>query len=69
MVIPNLVPTMSASKETTYLDPLNSIGYLSRINFRAFSRALAGTSDGDIETTRRVLATTFANLTESEKHR
>lgn len=26
--------------ETPYLDPLHSIGYLTRINFRAFSRAL-----------------------------
>ena len=26
--------------QTPYLDPLNSIGYLTRINFRAFSRAL-----------------------------
>ncbi|NIP13464.1 MAG: MarR family transcriptional regulator [Pseudomonadales bacterium] len=154
---------MSASDETTYLDPLNSVGYLSRINFRAFSRALekltleygvssgqwrflrvlwdadgvtqrelselagtteattvravdrlvrsglvtrepsrhdrrkvhvfltkkgqclrdklipmvvqvneralAGISDKDIETTRRVLATTFANLTEPERRR
>jgi len=27
-------------EQSAYLDPMNSIGYLSRINFRAFSRAL-----------------------------
>lgn len=28
------------SRDGTYLDPLHSIGYLTRINFRAFSRTL-----------------------------
>jgi DNA-binding MarR family transcriptional regulator len=163
VVVADLVPALSAPDETTYLDPLNSVGFLSRINFRAFSRelekltrphgvsagqwrflrvlwdqdgvtqrelselagtteattvraveklvrsrlverqpsrrdrrkvhvlltkkgrslrnrliplvvqvnerALAGISEQDIETTRRVLATTFANLTEPEKTR
>ncbi len=30
----------SAGDREPYLDPLNSLGYLTRINFRAFSRAL-----------------------------
>lgn len=46
MVVAYLAPaTMSRPKPTiaarnAYLDPLHSIGYLSRINFRAFSKAL-----------------------------
>jgi DNA-binding MarR family transcriptional regulator len=31
---------VSGLDDEPYLDPLNSIGYLTRINFRAFSRAL-----------------------------
>ena len=31
---------MAKKAQKAYLDPLHSIGYLSRINFRAFSRAL-----------------------------
>jgi len=31
---------VSRQDDEPYLDPLNSIGYLTRINFRAFSRAL-----------------------------
>jgi len=31
---------MTKSNSTNFLDPLDSVGYLSRINFRAFSKAL-----------------------------
>ena len=31
---------MSKRTDTPYLDPMQSLGYLSRINYRAFSRAL-----------------------------
>jgi len=31
---------MSKAATSSYLDPLHSIGYLSRVNFRAFSKAL-----------------------------
>jgi hypothetical protein len=31
---------MVMDKTSFYLDPLHSVGYLSRINFRAFSKAL-----------------------------
>lgn len=45
MVIANLAPALNEEEPTkraerAYLDPMHSIGYLSRINFRAFSRAL-----------------------------